>query len=90
VKALLRSYRIAYPDVRLQREIVGREALFSSEKAKRLLGFRPRFSWRPSRKPYSAAHEALSGWRGLDDLLPEGSREDRRRRLNCTPACRIS
>ncbi|SEF09012.1 Nucleoside-diphosphate-sugar epimerase [Rhizobiales bacterium GAS191] len=38
--------RIAYPDARLRQEIVGRQALFISKKAKRVLGFRPRFSWR--------------------------------------------
>jgi nucleoside-diphosphate-sugar epimerase len=46
--------RIAYPDARLRQEIVGRQSLFVSEKAKRLLGFNPRFGWRqdaPAQKP---------------------------------------
>jgi nucleoside-diphosphate-sugar epimerase len=37
--------QIAYPDAQLRQEIVGRQSLFKSEKAKRLLGFCPRFSW---------------------------------------------
>jgi nucleoside-diphosphate-sugar epimerase len=37
---------IAYPDARLQKDITGREALWTTDKAKRMLGFRPRFSWR--------------------------------------------
>jgi nucleoside-diphosphate-sugar epimerase len=38
--------RIAHPEAELKQELVGRQALFVSEKAKRVLGFRPRFSWR--------------------------------------------
>lgn len=36
---------IAYPEARLRKEIVGRQALWLSDKAKRLLEFRPQFSW---------------------------------------------
>jgi nucleoside-diphosphate-sugar epimerase len=38
--------RIAHPDAELRRDLIGRESLFASDKAKRLLGFGPRFSWR--------------------------------------------
>ena len=35
-----------FPDVPLNRPVEGREALMSSEKARRMLGFRPRHNWR--------------------------------------------
>jgi nucleoside-diphosphate-sugar epimerase len=38
--------RIAHPEARLRHELVGRQALFVNQKAKRMLGFRPQFSWR--------------------------------------------
>ena len=34
-----------FPDVPRRRELVGREALMSSEKAARMLGYRPQFDW---------------------------------------------
>jgi len=36
----------AYPDLPLRREISGNESLFSIDKARRLLGFAPEYSWR--------------------------------------------
>lgn len=36
----------AYPDLPLRRDISGNESLFSIDKARRLLGFAPRYSWR--------------------------------------------
>jgi len=42
----LELLRIAHPDADLRRELVGRQSLFASDSAKRLLGFKPRFSWR--------------------------------------------
>jgi nucleoside-diphosphate-sugar epimerase len=38
--------RVAYPDAVLRKEAVGRQSLWTTGKAKRLLGFQPRFSWR--------------------------------------------
>ncbi len=40
-----------FPQVRLRRELVGRETLLSIEKAKRLLGYEPQHSWRTSLPP---------------------------------------
>ncbi|MET4001830.1 nucleoside-diphosphate-sugar epimerase [Arthrobacter sp. UYCu511] len=37
-----------FPNVPLRRELVGRETLLSIEKARRLLGFEPRYSWHTS------------------------------------------
>jgi len=38
--------RLAYPEALPRQELVGRQALFVNRKAKRVLGFDPRFSWR--------------------------------------------
>ncbi len=37
--------RAAYSDAELRQEIAGRQSFWATAKAKRLLGFRPRFSW---------------------------------------------
>lgn len=42
-RELLRS---TYPDVKLRFETIGRQSLFVSDKAKRVLGYNPRYSWR--------------------------------------------
>jgi nucleoside-diphosphate-sugar epimerase len=34
-----------FPDVRLTHELKGRESLMSIDKARRVLGYEPKFSW---------------------------------------------
>jgi nucleoside-diphosphate-sugar epimerase len=39
---------LSYPDTRLAREVSGTETLLSIEKARRVLGYEPRYTWRAS------------------------------------------